>query len=73
MARNLAGLILVAVPSALWFALAIPETLPLDRRRRFNPGIIADGILEVCRTRVTMIYLLVMGFVGGPFIAYLAT
>ena len=73
MARNLAGLILVAVPSALWFALAIPETLPQDRRRRFTPGIIADGILEVCRTRVTMVYLLVMGFVGGPFIAYLAT
>ena len=68
-----AGLILVAVPSALWFARAIPETLPQDRRRRFAPGIIADSILEVCRTRVTMVYLLVMGFVGGPFIAYLAT
>ena len=68
-----AGLILVAVPSALWFARAIPETLPQDRRRRFTPGIIADGILEVCRTRVTMFYLLIMGFVGGPFIAYLAT
>ena len=63
----------MAVPSALWFARAIPETLPQDRRRRFTPGIIADGILEVCRTRVTMVYLLVMGFVGGPFIAYLAT
>ncbi len=67
-----AGLILVAVPSALWFARAIPETVPQDRRR-FTPGIIADSILEVCRTRVTMVYLLVMGFVSGPFIAYLAT
>ena len=37
------------------------------------PGSTADGILAVCRTRVTMVYLLVMGFVGGPFIAYLAT
>ena len=31
-----AGLILIAVPSALWFARAIPETLPQDRRRRLS-------------------------------------
>ena len=68
-----AGLILVALPSALWFARAIPETLPQDRRRGFTLGITAGGITEVCRTRVTMVYLFVMGFVGGPFIAYLAT
>ena len=63
----------MAVPSALWFARVIPETLQQGRRRRFTPGIIADGIVEVCCTRVTMAYRLVMGCVGGPFIAYLAT
>ena len=68
-----AGLILVAVPSALLFARALPETLPPSRRRRFTPAIITDGIIQVCSQRVTVIYMLVMGLVGGPFIAYLAS
>ena len=50
-----------------------PRDIAADRRRRFTPTIIADGIVEVCRSRVTMVYLLVMGLIGGPFIAYLAT
>ena len=68
-----AGLILVAVPSALLFARALPETLPPSRRRRFTPAIITDGIIQVCSQRVTVIYMLVMGLIGGPFIAYLAS
>lgn len=68
-----AGLILVAVPSALLFARALPETLPPARRRRFTPAIIIDGVIEVCSQRVTVIYMMVMGLIGGPFIAYLAS
>ena len=68
-----AGLILVAVPSALWFSRAIPETLPPPRRRRFQPAIVLDGLFQVCSHRVTVIYMLVMGLVGGPFIGYLGT
>ena len=68
-----AGLILVAVPSALWFCRAIPETLPPPRRRRFQPAIVLDGLFQVCSHRVTVIYMLVMGLVGGPFIGYLGT
>ena len=67
------GLILVAVPSAIWFARSLPETLPPAQRRRFTPTIILDGILQVCSQRVTVIYMIVMGLIGGPFIGYLAT
>ena len=46
--------------------------MPQDRSRRFTLGITAGDITEVCRTRVTMVYFVVISFVGGPFIAYLA-
>jgi DHA1 family bicyclomycin/chloramphenicol resistance-like MFS transporter len=68
-----AGLVLVAVPSALWFHRAIPETLPRERRRAFTPAIIADGIRQVCGCRVAVVYMAVMGFIAGPFIGYLGT
>ena len=67
------GLILVAVPSAIWFSRAIPETLLPAHRRRFRPAVIFNGVVEVCSHRVTVIYMLVMGLIGGPFISYLAT
>ena len=67
------GLVLVAVPSALWFHWAIPETLPPERRRAFTPAIIIDGIKQVLASRVSVVYMLVMGFIGGPFIGYLGT
>ena len=67
------GLILVAVPSAIWFSRAIPETLSPAHRRRFRPAVIFNGVVEVCSHRVTVIYMLVMGLIGGPFISYLAT
>ena len=68
-----AGLVLVAVPSMLWFRRAIPETLPPASRRAFTPAIIIDGINQVCASRVSVVYMLVMGLVGGPFIGYLGT
>ncbi len=68
-----AGLILVALPSAFWFHKAIDETLPRERRRRFTVSVILDGISQICQSRVTVIYLLIMGLIGGPFIAYLGT
>ena len=68
-----AGLVLVAVPSALWFHWAIAETLPPARRRPFTPAIIIDGIRQVCGSRVSIVYMLVMGLIAGPFIGYLGT
>jgi len=67
------GLVLVAVPSALWFHRAIAETLPPGRRRAFTPATIIDGIRQVFASRVSVVYMLVMGFVGGPFIGYLGS
>lgn len=68
-----AGLILVGLPSAYWFHRAIAETLHQERRRRFEFNVILDGITQIYRSRVTVIYLLIMGLIGGPFIAYLGT
>lgn len=68
-----AGLVLLALPSALWFHWAIAETLPPERRRAFTTAIIADGIRQVCSSRVAVVYMFVMGFIGGPFIGYLGT
>ena len=68
-----AGLVLVAVPSVMWFHRAIAETLPPERRRPFTPAIIADGIRQVCGCRVAVVHMVVMGFIAGPFIGYLGT
>lgn len=68
-----AALIAVAIPSAIWFHMAMRETLPTDRRRPLSFASIGSGIAEVCRTRSTMFFMFSMGFVAGPFISYLGT
>ena len=68
-----AGLILVALPTAWWFHRSIPETLPPARRRPFTLRAIGRGIVQICRSRVTVVYMLAMGFIAGPFIGYLGT
>ena len=68
-----AGLILVALPTAWWFHRSIPETLPPARRRPFTLRAIGSGIVQICRHRVTVVYMLAMGFIGGPFFGYLGT
>lgn len=68
-----AGLIIVALPTALWFRHSIRETLPMARRRPFTLRAIGEGIIQVCRSRVTVIYMIAMGFISGPFIGYLGS
>jgi DHA1 family bicyclomycin/chloramphenicol resistance-like MFS transporter len=68
-----AGLILVALPTAWWFHRSIPETLPPARRRPFTLRAIGRGIVQICRSRVTVVYMLAMGLIAGPFIGYLGT
>ena len=68
-----AGLILVALPTAWWFHRSIPETLTLARRRPFTLRAIGRGIVQICHSRVTVVYMLAMGFIAGPFIGYLGT
>ncbi len=68
-----AGLILVALPTVWWFHRSIDETLPVARRRPFTLLAISGGIMQICRSRVTVVYMLAMGFIGGPFIGYLGS
>ncbi|MGB1920969.1 MAG: multidrug effflux MFS transporter [Candidatus Puniceispirillaceae bacterium] len=68
-----AGLIIVALPTAWWFHLSIAETLPPARRRPFTFRAIGDGVIQICRSRVTVVYMLAMGIISGPFIGYLGS
>jgi DHA1 family bicyclomycin/chloramphenicol resistance-like MFS transporter len=68
-----AGLILVALPTAWWFHRSIAETLPVARRRPFTLLAISGGVMQICRSRVTVVYMLAMGFIAGPFIGYLGS
>ena len=68
-----AGLIVVAVPTAWWFHKSIAETLSASHRRPFTLMVIGDGLVQICRSRVTVVYMLAMGFIAGPFIGYLGS
>ena len=49
------------------------ETLPPARRRPFTFRAIGDGVIQICRSRVTVVYMLAMGIISGPFIGYLGS
>jgi DHA1 family bicyclomycin/chloramphenicol resistance-like MFS transporter len=68
-----AGLIAVALPTAWWFHKSIAETLPAPHRRPFTLRVIGEGLVQICRSRVTVVYMLAMGFIVGPFIGYLGS
>ena len=67
------GLVLVALPTAIWFMLRMPETLPQDRRLPFSISTIAHGLGVIFRTRVTMGYTIAGGLLFGLFLGYLST
>ena len=68
-----AGLIVVALPTAWWFHESIAETLSASHRRPFSLLAIGEGLVQICRNRVTVVYMLAMGFLVGPFIGYLGS
>ena len=67
------GLVLVALPTALWFMVRMPETLPQDRRLPFSIAAIAHGLGVIFKTRVTMGYTIAGGLIFGLFLGYLST
>ena len=67
------GLVLVALPTAIWFMVRMPETLPQDRRLPFSAATIAHGLGVIFRTRVTMGYTIAGGLLFGLFLGYLST
>ena len=67
------GLVIVALPTAIWFMVRMPETLPVHRRLPFSVGTIVNGLSVIVKTKVTMGYTIASGLVFGFFIGYLST
>ncbi|WP_374368005.1 multidrug effflux MFS transporter [Dongia sp.] len=66
-------LLILGMLTALWFALRLPETLDLSRRRELSLGRILRAIVEVFRNRISLGYMTATGLVFGAFIGYLAS
>lgn len=67
------GLVMVALPSALWFMVRMPETLPAHRRLPFSIATITHGLKVIVKTKTTMGYTIAGGLVFGFFLGYLST
>lgn len=63
--------IVFALITVVWFALRVPETLALEKRRPFSPKHIAAAAVEVVSIRATLGYTLILGLVQGVFLGYL--
>lgn len=67
------GLCLLAMASALWFALRLPETLAPPERTPFRACPLIAGMREVLTSRIAVGYTVACGFVYGLLVAYLGT
>ena len=56
-----------------WFTIRQPESLSRDDRIPFSSGRILDGVLGVCKNRLSMGYTLASGFIAGVLMSYLSS
>ena len=56
-----------------WFTIRQPESLSRDDRIPFSSGRILDGVLRVCKNRLSMGYTLASGFIAGVLMSYLSS
>jgi DHA1 family bicyclomycin/chloramphenicol resistance-like MFS transporter len=56
-----------------WFAIRQPETLSRDDRIPFSSRRILDGVLGVCKNRLSMGYTIASGFIAGVLMSYLSS
>jgi len=66
-------LLVLAAAGFAWLALRQPETLPVDRRRPLSFASVGAGLREAVRMRTVTGYVLMTGFVFGPFLGYLSS
>lgn len=66
-------LLILGIVTALWFALRIEESLPVERRRELSFTRVFRAVAETFRTRVALGYMTATGLVFGAFIGYLAS
>lgn len=63
----------IGIISVLWFGLQQSETLTPENRRAFSARLIWHGTREVLENRAALGHTLALGFIFGPFLAYLST
>jgi len=63
--------ILMALITLIWFALRMPETLPLEKRMPFSLQRIIKTTIEILKIRPAFGYTLSAGLISGAFLGYL--
>lgn len=63
--------VLIALITIIWFALRMPETLPLEKRKPFSLQRIIDATIEIIKIRPAIGYTVSIGLISGAFLGYL--
>jgi len=64
--------LIVGVLIMFWLWRRQPETLPVEKRKKFKMRLFIDGTKEFFKHRQAVIFTLVSGFVTGSFMVYLS-
>lgn len=63
--------VIIALISLVWFALKMPETLPIEKRIPFSLKKIGNASIEIINNPVSLGNTIAAGLVGGAFLGYL--
>ena len=66
-------LVLQGIIALTWFAIRQPETLSRNNRIPLSIGRIVNGVVKVCKNRISMGYTLAAGFISGALMSYLSS
>ena len=58
---------------AFWFWKRQPETLTKNKRIKFTKHIFVNGLKEILKSKTTIGYTIITGFITGSFMVYLST
>ncbi len=65
--------LIFSVLVSFWFWKRQPETLPKKHRIKFSSTIFVDGLKELSKSKRTIGFTMISGFVTGSFMVYLST
>ncbi len=65
------ALLMLSSMTLVWFYLRQPETLPPEGRRPLTPTALRRSLVEILKTRVTVVYTLAGGMIFGAFVGFL--
>ncbi|WP_115879309.1 multidrug effflux MFS transporter [Lutibacter oceani] len=58
---------------SFWFWKRQPETLHIEQRIKFTSHIFVNGLKEILKSKATVGYTIISGFITGSFMVYLST